>query len=243
MTQNIYDDPDFHAAYLRLPRSVSGLDGAPEWPSLRAMLPALDGARVLDVGCGLGWFCRWARGAGAGSVLGLDISARMLAGARAATADRAITYAQANLESAVLAEGSFDLAYSSLALHYIAGLDGLLAALARALVPGGVLVASVEHPAYTAPHKPGWLADAAGVPAWGLNGYLDEGPREVDWLGARVVKQHRTVAGWLAALGRAGFTLARLEEWAPSPAQLEKHPEWVNHRQIPNFLLFAATRA
>jgi SAM-dependent methyltransferase len=243
MTQNIYDDPDFHAAYLRLPRSVSGLEGAPEWPSLRAMLPGLDGARVLDVGCGLGWFCRWARGAGAASVLGLDISERTLNGARAATDDTAITYARADLEDVALPVQAFDLAYSSLALHYIAGLDGLLAALARALVPGGMLVASVEHPVFTAPAAPGWRADAAGAPAWGLNGYLDEGRREVDWLGALVVKQHRTVAGWLAALRRAGFTLARLEEWAPSLAQLEKHPEWVNHRQIPNFLLFAATRA
>jgi len=242
MAQNIYDDPDFHAAYLRLPRSVSGQDGAPEWPSLRAMLPGLDGARVLDVGCGLGWFCRWARENGAVSVLGLDISERMLARARAATPDTAVTYARMDLENAVLAQGSFDLAYSSLALHYIVGLDGLLAELARALVPGGMLVASVEHPVYTAPTAPGWLADASGAPAWGLNGYLEEGRREVDWLGARVVKQHRTVAGWIAALGRVGFTLALLEEWAPSLAQLENHPEWVNHRQIPNFLLFAASR-
>ena len=91
MTQNIYDDPDFHAAYLRLPRSVAGLEGAPEWPNLRAMLPPIPGARVLDIGCGLGWFSRWARQAGAASVLGVDISARMLTGARAATADAAIT--------------------------------------------------------------------------------------------------------------------------------------------------------
>jgi len=242
MTQNIYDDPDFHAAYLRLPRSVRGLEGAPEWPALRAMLPPLTGARVLDVGCGLGWFARWARGTGATSVLGLDVSARMLAGARAATADTAITYVQADLEKPDLPAGAFDLAYSSLALHYIAGLDGLLAALARALVPGGMLVASVEHPITTAPPAPGWLSDATGNAVWGLNGYLDEGPRTVDWLGARVVKQHRTVAGWLAALAQAGFGLEGLAEWAPDPAQLAAHPEWVNAGQIPNFLLLAARR-
>jgi len=242
MTQNIYDDPDFHAAYLRLPRSVEGLEGAPEWPSLRAMLPPVPGARVLDVGCGLGWFSRWARQAGAASVLGVDVSARMLAGARAATADPAITYAQADLEQPDLPVAAFDLAYSSLALHYIAGLDGLLAALARSLVAGGMLVASVEHPIWTAPAAPGWLTDAAGQPAWGVTCYLDEGPRAVDWLGARVVKQHRTMSGWLAALAQAGFNLTRLEEWAPSPAQLAAHPEWVNAGQVPNFLLFAARR-
>ncbi len=60
MTQNIYDDPGFFAAYGRLERSLTGLDGAPEWPALQASLPDVNGARVLDLGCGFGWFSRWA---------------------------------------------------------------------------------------------------------------------------------------------------------------------------------------
>ena len=43
MTQNIYDDEQFFEGYSRLPRSVEGLDGAPEWPALRALLPDLRG--------------------------------------------------------------------------------------------------------------------------------------------------------------------------------------------------------
>jgi len=39
MTQNIYDDDIFFAEYSRLPRSMQGLDGAPEWPALRSMIP------------------------------------------------------------------------------------------------------------------------------------------------------------------------------------------------------------
>ena len=50
MTQNIYDNATFFEGYSRLPRSVEGLDGAPEWPTLRALLPALDGQRMLDLG-------------------------------------------------------------------------------------------------------------------------------------------------------------------------------------------------
>jgi hypothetical protein len=45
MTQNIYDNESFFAVYSRLPRSVEGLDGAPEWPTLRAMLPEVSGRR------------------------------------------------------------------------------------------------------------------------------------------------------------------------------------------------------
>ena len=40
MTQNIYDNPEFFEGYGRLPRSVEGLEGAPEWPALRVLLPA-----------------------------------------------------------------------------------------------------------------------------------------------------------------------------------------------------------
>src|SRR5262249_42418522 len=75
VTQNIYDDAGFFAGYSRLRRSVDGLDGAPEWPTLRAMLPDVAGKRVVDLGCGFGWFCRFAREAGAAQVLGLDVSA------------------------------------------------------------------------------------------------------------------------------------------------------------------------
>ena len=163
MTQNIYDDPDFFAGYSRLARSIDGLDGAPEWPTLRAMLPDPSGLRVVDLGCGFGWFCRWARRNRAAEVLGLDVSENMLARARAETADPAIRYLRADLEHLTLPSAAFDLAYSSLALHYIRNLPGLLAVSREAVVPGGHLVFSVEHPVYTAPSHPVWVAAAAAT--------------------------------------------------------------------------------
>ena len=69
MTQNIYDNPEFFAGYSRLDRSVEGLAGAAEWPALRALLPDLRGTKVVDLGCGFGWFCRFARAQGATRVL------------------------------------------------------------------------------------------------------------------------------------------------------------------------------
>src|ERR1700689_3875022 len=67
MTQNIYDNPEFFAGYSQLGRSVDGLDGAAEWPALRAMLPAMEGINVVDLGCGFGWFCRGGGPAGGGA--------------------------------------------------------------------------------------------------------------------------------------------------------------------------------
>jgi ubiquinone/menaquinone biosynthesis C-methylase UbiE len=146
MTQNIYDDAQFFEGYGRLSRSVEGLDGAAEWPALRALVPDLRGLRVLDLGCGFGWFCRWAREHGAAQVLGIDVSERMLARARSTTHDPAITYTRADMENVPLPEASFDLVYSSLAFHYLERLRELLTAVHGALVPGGRRGFCGEHP-------------------------------------------------------------------------------------------------
>jgi SAM-dependent methyltransferase len=242
MSQNIYDDAGFFAAYSALPRSVLGLDGAPEWPALRALLPDLAGLRVLDLGCGFGWFCRFARGAGAASVTGYDVSERMLARARAETRDGAVRYGCADLEQLTLAPGSFDLAYSSLALHYIEKLDRLLGQVHAALMPGGQLVVSVEHPIYTAPRNPGWVTDAQGRRTWPVDAYRDEGPRSTDWLAAGVIKQHRTIATYFALLRQAGFALTHIDEWAPTHEQVAANPDWAPERERPAFLIMACRR-
>jgi ubiquinone/menaquinone biosynthesis C-methylase UbiE len=176
MTQNIYDVQEFDS-YSQLGRSVQGLAGAVEWPAQLALLPDLRGLRVVDLGCGFGWFCRWAREQGAARVLGLDVSENMLAQAKAATSDAGITYGRSDLEVLDLPEASIDLAYSSLALHYIETLDRLLATVHQALVPGGQLAFSIEHPIYTAPTNPGWLVDASGRKTWPIDSYSVEGRR------------------------------------------------------------------
>lgn len=208
-------------------------------PAVDASRPEL---RVADLGCGFGWFCRWAREVGAGSVHGLDVSENMLARARETTADPAIRYERADLETLVLAEGAFDLVYSSLALHYVENLHGLFEQVRRGLVPGGRFVFSVEHPIYTAPARPGWTRDPDGRLAWPVNRYAEEGARSTDWLAKGVLKQHRTLASYVNLLIENGFTLARLEEWSASADDVAAHPDWAGADERPSFLLMAAHR-
>jgi SAM-dependent methyltransferase len=242
MTQNIYDDPGFFAGYSQLGRSVEGLEGAAEWPALQAMLPALQDARIVDLGCGFGWFCRWARAQGAAEVLGLDVSENMLARAREMTRDPTIRYRRADLEQLVLPPASLDLAYRSLALHYLERLDAAIAQVHQALRPGGRFVFSAEHPIYTAPSRPGWSTDGAGRKIWPLDNYLIEGPRVTNWLAEGVVKQHRTIGTYLNLLLRAGFTIDHVEEWRPTEAQIAERPALAEELLRPMFLLLAARR-
>src|SRR5690606_36491598 len=114
MAQNIYDDPEFFAGYIQLPRQDLGLEGAPEWPAIRALLPDPTGKQVVDLGCGFGWTSRWFHQQGASAVLGLDLSQNMIQRARADIADTAIEYRIADLDSLTLAPASFDIAYSAL---------------------------------------------------------------------------------------------------------------------------------
>ncbi|APO50586.1 SAM-dependent methyltransferase [Bradyrhizobium huanghuaihaiense] len=138
MAQNIYDNPDFFAGYSQLPRQMYGRDGAPEWPAIRAMLPDLGGKRVVGLRCGFGWASRWMREQGAASVLGLDLSRNMIERARAHTADTAIEYRIADLDTLDLPETAFDLAYSALTFHYVQDLGRLVRLIRKALVPDGI---------------------------------------------------------------------------------------------------------
>jgi SAM-dependent methyltransferase len=239
MTQNVYDQPAFFDAYARMRRSVEGLDGAGEWPAVRALLPDLNGRSVVDLGCGYGWFCRWARKQGAARVLGLDLSEKMLAVARDAETDAGILYERADLEMLSLPESAFDLAYSSLAFHYVADADRLYAQIRRSLAPGGLLVFSTEHPIYMAPNHPGWVTHE-GAKTWPVDGYLVEGPRITDWLGARVIKHHRTIGTTVNLLIRASFTIEHVEEFCPTPEQIAARPELADEVHRPMFLIVRA---
>jgi len=242
MAQNIYDDPKFFEAYSQFRRSRLGLAGAAEWPAMRSLLPLMSGARVVDLGCGFGWFCRWAHAAGAANVLGLDISEKMLARARAETRDRAITYRRADLQTLDLPEAAFDVAYSSLAFHYVEHLGRLIACVHGALGPGGRLVFSVEHPIYMAPSRPDWIELAEGRKVWPLDGYLREGKRTTDWLAPGVEKFHRTLGTTLDVLIDAGFSIRRAIEWRPTDADLAAEPSLAKELERPMFLLIAADR-
>ncbi|WP_026870250.1 class I SAM-dependent methyltransferase [Inquilinus limosus] len=242
--QNIYDDPTFFAGYAALRETESGLNTVLEQPALARLLPAsLAGLRILDLGCGFGDFARAARARGAASVLAIDVSAKMLAEAKRRTEDPAVRYEHAAIETLAVEKGAFDLAVSSLALHYVADYPAAVRKIAAALAPGGRFAFSVEHPICTALGSGQWHRDEAGTELhWPVDRYGEEGRRDTRWFVDGVVKYHRTVAGYVNGLIDAGLTLARLEEPEAEPAALQARPELALQRRRPPFLLLAADK-
>lgn len=241
MAQNIYDNPDFFLGYSQIPRQVHGLDGAPEWHAIRALLPNLEGKRVVDLGCGFGWASRWMREQGAASVLGLDLSQNMIERARATTVDAAIEYRIADLDTLELPQEAFDLAYSALTFHYVEDFGRLVRVIREALGPGGHFVFTIEHPVFMAAAHPHWLNDEDGRNTWPVNGYSVEGERRTDWFAKDVLKYHRTLATTLNELIGAGFQIRRVEEFAPTPAQIAQSPQLAEELERPMILLVSAS--
>lgn len=242
MAQNIYDNPEFFAGYSQLPRQVQGLAGAPEWPAIRAALPDLTGKRVVDMGCGFGWFARWAREQGAASVLGLDVSEKMVARAKADTSDPAIEYEVADLEVLELARASFDFAYSALTFHYIKDFDRLALMVHQSLTPGSHFVFTIEHPIYMAVTHPRWLNDEDGRKTWPVNRYAVEGERRTDWFAKGVLKYHRRIGTTLNSLIAAGFAIRHVEEFAPTAEQVAQNPDLAEELERPMMLLISTQR-
>jgi 2-polyprenyl-3-methyl-5-hydroxy-6-metoxy-1,4-benzoquinol methylase len=243
MAQNIYDDPAFLAGYSEFPRSREGLSATSEWPALRALLPAIAGKRVVDLGCGFGQLSRWLAAEGAASVLGIDLSLKMLERAKAETTSPAVTYRRANLEELALERGSADLIVSSMAFHYVEDFGRLGRMLFDALAPGGDLVFSIEHPIYAARAEPEWVTAADGREAFAIADYGIEGRKVTNWIVDGVVKYHRTIGTMLNTLHEIGFAYRAVNEWTPSEDQLAAHPEWRDTEFTrPMFLLMAVTK-
>jgi demethylmenaquinone methyltransferase/2-methoxy-6-polyprenyl-1,4-benzoquinol methylase len=98
------------------------------------------GMRVLDIAIGTGLVAREARHllAGSGRVVGLDVSAGMLAEARRLGA--ADDLVQACAEALPFREAAFDLVSVGYALRHVADLEKTFRELGRVLRPGGSLL-------------------------------------------------------------------------------------------------------
>ncbi|MGQ8875192.1 class I SAM-dependent methyltransferase [Paenibacillus sp. TSA_86.1] len=240
MRQNKYDEDTFFQNYSKMDRSVGGLDAAGEWHELQTLLPDLKDKRVLDLGCGFGWHCRYAREQQASSVIGVDLSENMLQRARELTNDSQIKYEQMAIEDIHFEQNQFDVVVSSLALHYIEHLHAVYVKINHCLAAGGAFILSVEHPIFTARADYGTQGEKLH---WPVDRYHEQGERIANFLNHDVVKYHRTMATHLNELIRAGFVIEHVAESKPSLEMMEQVPDMSDENRRPMFLMIAATKA
>jgi len=106
----------------------------------------LKGKSVLDVGCGAGKFCQFARERGASKIVGTDLSPKMIDETKSHCPGAEFIVKDLSKETV---SGQFDVVISALVLGHIANLDFALTNLTNNLVPDGVLLITDFHPFQT----------------------------------------------------------------------------------------------
>lgn len=203
----------------------------------------LRGHRVLDLGCGEGIIARAVAARGA-AVIGIDPAARLIEHARAARTTGPGTVLYTVDDGCVLdtvADDSVGWVTAGLSLNHVPSLASALTAVRRVLMPQGVLVFSVPHPCFEAPHAT-WTQATEGTARRVVGDYLAEG----FWRSAnptavrRAGNQHRTLSTYLTALLRHGFVLEAVTEPTPTAAVAAHQPQRVG---LPPFLVIRARLA
>ena len=210
------------------------------------------GLRLLDVGCGNGYFAREMALRGA-RVTGLDISPRMIEHARrhesAAPLGIAYEIGDASVLAGRFAAESFDMATSCVALQDMPDVDRVLRSVHAVLRPGARFVASITHPCTDMPFR-AWERDESGRKRWlCVDRYFDRGPIEYVWRDQfekgsefRTTALHTTLEDWMGWILGAGFLLRSLREPRPSDEVLEKHPDLEDASRVPYYILFDLVR-
>lgn len=243
--QNIFDNEVFFDSYKKLRERDDNANDLLEQPAMRRLTPDVLGKRVLDLGCGYGHNCMEFVDNGAESVVGIDISEKMLAVAKNEFLNEKITYINMSMTNIGKLNQKFDVVYSSLAFHYVEDFDTFAKDIYSLLNNDSWLLFSQEHPIITATldGKGHFNRDENGEKiSYTFSDYHKSGQREIWWFVDGVIKYHRTFSDIINALTKAGFAIDTVEEPLPEAWAIEKLPALVKEYIKPNFLIVKAKK-
>ncbi|MGD1876980.1 MAG: class I SAM-dependent methyltransferase [Kiloniellaceae bacterium] len=222
-------------------------------PAFLDFMPPLDGCRVLDLGCGEGTNTRRFARLG-GRLTGIDLSEVLIARAQAAEARdplgvdyRVCSYSRMD----GFADGSFDVALSTMALMEGPDIAAAMREAYRVLVSGGRLCFSVLPPCFMT-RDFGWLRTADGqYAALKVGRYFDRSPFVERWsFGGQaeaaadqrfeVPRFPRTLSDYVTAVCAAGFRIAAIDEPRPDAAAAREHPQLARWREHAPLVLFVS---
>jgi SAM-dependent methyltransferase len=201
-----------------------------ERPGTAALLPAVAGRRVLDVGCGSGPLSAELVQRGA-DVVGFDSSPAMIRLAEVRRL-RSASFRVADLSEPLefLADQTFDVVVASLVFHYLRDWIPPLVELRRVLRPHGVLVISTHHPSMDVhlSKNGNYFATELIRDRWTKAGeHFD------------VEFWRRPLTDMFSAIDRAGFRVDAVTEPRPLDACRQQFPEaWELLTTQPRFIFF-----
>lgn len=245
MKQNIYDNQVFFEQYTALRDSGVTANDFVEQPAIKSLLTAIEGKRVLDLGCGAGAFAKYCVEKGTAKVVAVDISKNMIEKAIKENPHKKIDYLCSPIEELDLHNQTFDIIVSSLAIHYIEDYPKLIDKIKSLLITNGEFVFSTEHPIVTARKEEisNWVRDSEGNKLhWAIDHYKQEGKREGYWYVNGVVKYHRTVSTLINTLIEKGLTLEKIIEPTSIPGGIELRPKLIDEERRPSFIVIKAKK-
>ena len=240
--QNIYDNDAFYENFKGLRSDEINFNDVIETPIITSMLPDLKDKKILDIGCGMGQHAVQYSKAGAESVLGIDISEKMLGFARANNSADNITYLRLAFEELEQIDDRFDVITSSLAFDYSEDFGMLLKKIYALLEDGGYMVFSMSHPISTAYDGvyDRYTRTKDGVRLYAnLHNYGIEGERHFKWVVDDYEVYHRKISTLINCIASAGFIIEECQESTVPEEILKEHPDMfggVVHQ--PDFIFF-----
>ena len=219
-------------------------------PNLLRLMDVKSGEAILDVGCGDGFFTREFFGK-TGSAVGVDLSRELILRAKAESPKEIQYHVSSGHAMPFLQAGTFSKAVMVHALQNIEDVHGTLAECARVLRPQGSLFVVVNHPAFRVPKASSWGWDVEEKKQYRrIDHYLSESKVKIqmhpgDAPEEYTISFHRPLQYYFKAFLKAGFAVARLEEWI-SHRKSQKGPraeaEDVARKEIPLFMCLEAVK-
>ncbi|MEP7101200.1 MAG: methyltransferase domain-containing protein [Burkholderiales bacterium] len=236
-----YDDDGVFRNYADLRARSESANDTLERPMVRELLGEVRGEDILDLGCGSADFGLEMLAAGAASYLGVDGSRNMVEQAETALRGTPGRVVRSELQDWDYPVASCSRVCARLVLHYLPTLEPVFRQVHRALRPGGLFVFSVEHPVITS-FDHAW-EDARPREEWVVDHYFETGRRVTEWMGAEVVKYHRTVEDHFLALQAAGFTVESVRESRPVRENFRTEEAFRRRQRTPLFLFMAGRKS
>ena len=219
-------------------------------PNLMRVMAVKKGEKILDVGCGQGFFAKEFNKTGA-IVCGTDISPELIEKAKKSS-PKLINYFVSDAGNLLNLENeSFDKVTAILSIQNIENLERAFSEASRVIKHGGKFFIVINHPGFRVPKKSSWGFDEANkIQFRRVEEYMSSSTIEINMHpgikdSENTVSFHRSLATYFSAFKKTGFCILDIEEWVSNKKSQEgprQKAEDKARREIPLFMLIEAQK-